>query len=116
MERLAKGVPTTAEIVDRDSSARNVAETVQHFITAMDSLKLQMYSVDAIQPLLQDLFESLGKLSILPPDWEGKTKIKTWLTVMSSMRASDELDQDQIRQLLFDLESAYSAFHKSLSH
>ena len=56
-------MPATLEHGDeqKDNSARNVAETVQYFITAMDSLKLNMYSVDAIQPLLQDLMDSLNR-------------------------------------------------------
>jgi len=32
------------------------------------------------------------------------------------MKASEELDQEQTRQLLFDLESSYTAFHKSLAN
>ena len=33
---------------------------------------------------------------------------------MSSMRASDELDDDQIRQILHDLDSAYQSFIRIL--
>jgi len=88
---------------------------VQFFITCMDSLKLNMTAVDQIHPLLTDLLESLCKVSSLSPDWEGKTKIKNWLVQMNKMKASDELNEEQIRQMLFDLESAYNAFHKSLS-
>jgi hypothetical protein len=32
-----------------------VAETVQHFITAMDAVKLEQRAVDEIQPLISDL-------------------------------------------------------------
>jgi len=102
-------------VAKTDDSARTVAETVQFFITAMDSLKLNMTAVDQIHPLLTDLLESLCKISNLPPDWEGKTKIQAWLVQMNKMKASDLLAEDQIRQMLFDLESAYNKFHKSLS-
>lgn len=34
----------------------------------------------------------------------GKTKIKDWLISLNQMKASDELDATQVRQLLFDLE------------
>jgi len=44
----------------------------------MDSLKLKMAAVDQIHPLLSDLMESLNKISSLPPDFEGKVKIKSW--------------------------------------
>ena len=33
---------------------------------------------------------------------------------MGAMKASDELSEDQARQMLFDLETAYNAFNKSL--
>jgi len=98
------------------NTARVVAETVQFFITAMDSLKLNMTAVDQIHPLLTDLMESLCKIPTLSADWEGKVKIKNWLVQLNKMKASDELSEEQIRQMLFDLESAYNAFHKSLSN
>jgi len=98
-----------------DDTAKHVAETVQLFITTMDSLKLNMTAVDQIHPLLTDLLESLCKISSLPPEWEGKTKIQGWLVQLNKMKASDQLNEDQIRQMLFDLESTYNKFHKSLS-
>lgn len=63
-----------------------------------------MTAVDQIFPLLNDLFESLGKISSLRDDWEGKVKVKSWLGVLTTMKASDELDKDQVRQIAFDLE------------
>ena len=33
---------------------------------------------------------------------------------MSAMRAADELSEEQIRQLLYDLESAYNGFVRCL--
>ena len=95
--------------------ARLVAETVQFFITAMDSLKLNMTAVDQIHPLLTDLYESLCRIPTLSQEWEGKLKIKNWLVQMNKMKASDDLNEEQIRQMLFDLESSYNAFHKSLA-
>lgn len=59
-------------------NTRVIAETVQHFITAMDTLKLNMKAIDQIQPLLTDLYDSLCKITNLAPDWEGKVKIKNW--------------------------------------
>jgi len=110
---LEEGIPLST--ARPDDTARTVAETVQFFITTMDSLKLNLTAVDQIHPLLTDLLESLCKISTLGPDWEGKLKIQSWLTQMHKMRASDSLSEEQIRQMLFDLESAYNKFHKSLS-
>ena len=35
---------------------------------------------------------------------------------LSSMKASDELTDEQVRQMLFDLEQAYNSFNRSLQH
>lgn len=56
----------------------------------------------------------MNRLTLLPQDFEGKLKIKEWLDKMSSMRASDELNDEQVRQLIFDMESSYNAFNKIL--
>lgn len=62
------GMPATLEHgvrKERDGTASTaiaVAETVQHFITAMDSLKLNMVAVDQIYPLLSDLVQSMMKV------------------------------------------------------
>jgi len=109
---VVEGIPGTS--AQANDSAKTIAETVQHFITSMDSLRLNQKAVDQVFPLLQDLNESLCKISNLPQDWLGKVKLQKWLSQLQSMRASDELSEEQVRQILFDLESAYSLFHKTL--
>jgi ESCRT-I complex subunit VPS28 len=95
-------------------TAKIVAEVVQYFITLMDSLKLGMVAVDEIQPLLGDLISSLNQVNTLPPEFEAKQKVQHWLTTLNKMKASDELDKEQIRQMMFDLESSYNAFHRAI--
>jgi ESCRT-I complex subunit VPS28 len=111
------GVSATVIHPAQDSRVDSVivAETVQAFITAMDALKLGQKAVDEIQPLISDLMGSLAKVRSLPADFEGLVKTKLWLQKLNEMRAADEIEEDEIRQLLFDLESSYSAFHKHLS-
>ncbi|PKI43642.1 vacuolar protein sorting-associated protein 28 homolog 2 [Punica granatum] len=116
---VVSGVPATVEhraaaAASVATSAAAVAECVQNFITAMDSLRLNMVAVDQVHPLLSDLSASLNKLSILPPDFEGKTKMKDWLSRLSKMGAADELTEQQSRQLHFDLESSYNSFMAAL--
>ncbi|PKU80897.1 Vacuolar protein sorting-associated protein 28 like 2 [Dendrobium catenatum] len=118
---LISCVPATVEhrsfsSASTAASASAVAECVQHFITAMDSLKLNMVAVDQVHPLLVDLSSSLAKLGtgILPSDFEGKAKMREWIARLAKMGAADELTEQQARQLLFDLESSYSAFMAAL--
>lgn len=119
LERLVKsGVPAT--IVQGSYDARPdvkiVAETVQAFITAMDAIRLGQRATDEIQPLIVELSTSLNKVPGLSPDFEGILKAKYWLQKLNNMRASDEISEDDSRQLSFDLESSYNSFHSFLSH
>ncbi|KAJ1434791.1 VPS28, C-terminal domain superfamily [Sesbania bispinosa] len=116
---LISGVPATVEhrvaaAASASNSASIVAECVQNFITAMDSLKLNMVAMDQVHPLLSDLYASLNKLTILSSDFEGKTKMKEWIARLANMGAADELTEQQARQLHFDLESSYNSFMAAL--
>ena len=56
-----------SSLLDRQNTgnaAKAVGETVQFFITTMDSLKLNMVAVDQLYPLLNDLMQSLNKVKI----------------------------------------------------
>ena len=57
---------------DTGNAARAVGETVQFFITTMDSLKLNMVAVDQLYPLLNDLMQSLNKVTL--PSWALRKK------------------------------------------
>jgi len=80
----------------------------------MDSLKLNMVAIDQVHPLLSDLLQSLNKVSLMGK-FEGKEKIREWLITLNKLKATDELDENQVRQLLFDLEGAHSSFYRCLS-
>ena len=56
----------------------------------------------------------MNRLTLVPQDFDGKIKIKEWLDKMGEMQASDELNESQVRQLIFDLESSYNSFNKLL--
>jgi len=111
---LHSGMPATVEhgrpIENRGGTAKAVGETVQNFITLMDSMKLNMVAVDQLYPLLNDLMQAFNKVTQLPSDFPGKTKIKAWVGKLHNMPASHELDDADQRQLLFDLESSYNEF------
>eukprot|EP00818_Percolomonas_sp_WS_P004164 CAMPEP_0117444416 /NCGR_PEP_ID=MMETSP0759-20121206/5230_1 /TAXON_ID=63605 /ORGANISM="Percolomonas cosmopolitus, Strain WS" /LENGTH=256 /DNA_ID=CAMNT_0005236483 /DNA_START=92 /DNA_END=862 /DNA_ORIENTATION=+ len=93
---------------EKNNSGYIVLETTQHFITAMDSLRLNMRSVDELQPLMKVLVEALNKQSMI--EFPAKRKMLDWLRDLNGMRASDELDEHQVRQLLHDLDNAYNEY------
>ena len=112
---LRMGVPEPLKTSDGSRGvAVTVAETVQYFITAMDAVKLEQRAVDELQPLLSDLMNALIQLPDTPNDFGPNHKVQRWLEQLNAMRAVDQIDEDDGRQLYHDLDSAYSEFTRYL--
>ncbi|EJC99571.1 VPS28-domain-containing protein [Fomitiporia mediterranea MF3/22] len=91
-----------------------VAETTQSFITFMDALRLRMRAKDQLHPILQGLMTNYARFKA-SKDWEGRSRMVSWLITLNGMKASEELTEEQTRQLLFDVDYAYAEFFRSLS-
>lgn len=63
---------------------------------------------------MKDLYDTMNRLTMIPQDFEGKIKVKNWLDIMAQMKASDELSDEQVRQLVYEIEQSYNAFNKLL--
>ncbi|KAK9268109.1 hypothetical protein L1049_010549 [Liquidambar formosana] len=105
---VTSGVPATVE----HRAAAVASGTTSAAIVA--GMCAEFYHGDGLVEIEYDLSASLNKLSILPPDFEGKTKMKEWIGRLSKMGAADELTEQQSRQLHFDLESSYNSFMAAL--
>ena len=106
-ERLLRhGVPATVLHAESRAGAGAgealAAETTQHFITAMDALKLEERAVDSVQPLLQALMSSIARMpALLPSEHAGPAHLaRAWLQKLGEMRAMEELSDDQARRRL----------------
>lgn len=99
---------------DNRADTAIVAETVQAFITTMDALQLGQRAVDEIHPQFSELVAALAKVRTLPADFDGLENMKNWLIRLNAMRAADTIDDNDARQLLFDINLTYAAFHKHL--
>eukprot|EP00761_Pharyngomonas_kirbyi_P011877 gb/GECH01011903.1/.p1 GENE.gb/GECH01011903.1/~~gb/GECH01011903.1/.p1 ORF type:complete len:362 (+),score=120.24 gb/GECH01011903.1/:1-1086(+) len=111
---LEVGVPATVEHGSNSSNATAaIAEAVAHFITALDNLRLEVYDVDQLAPIMVELVDNIESSSV--GQFDGKDKIHDWLKKLNQMSASDKLSEEEARQLSYDLESAHSRFHKALS-
>ncbi|CAD1469083.1 unnamed protein product [Heterotrigona itama] len=113
LERIKEDRPITIKD-DKGNTSKCIADIVSLFITLMDKLRLEIKAMDQLHPDLRDLVDTMNRLSILPSDFDGKEKVAEWLQTLSSMSASDELSDTQVRQLIFDLETSYNAFNKIL--
>ena len=115
MERIKEGRPISVKD-DRGNVSKSIAEIVSLFITIMDRCRLEIRAMDELYPDVKELYEIMSRMSSLPSSFEGSVKVKKWLDELNKMQASDELSEDQARQMLFDLESAYNDFNRFLSH
>ena len=115
LERIKEGRPLTVKD-DKGNVSKSVAEIVSLFITIMDRLRLDIRAMDELHPDVKELHETMARMSSLPSNFEGRLKVRKWLDNLNAMQASDELSEEQVRQMLFDLESAYNDFNRFLSH
>ncbi|KAI6026936.1 hypothetical protein PISMIDRAFT_30999 [Pisolithus microcarpus 441] len=109
LHRIKVGVPATVEHSSEagPETGKWIAETTQNFITFMDALKLPT-------PILQELVTGYARFKG-SKEWEGRSRMVGWLITLNGMKASEELTEEQSRQLLFDADCAYAEFFRSLS-
>lgn len=112
LERIREGRPMTID--DEKDIGSYIAEIVSGFITISDSLRLSIKSMDGLLPPLQELIDKLNKFNKIKPGFEGSTRVKNWVDKMSTMSASDELDEAQVRQIIHDMDTSLTEFHKFL--
>ncbi|KAJ5126600.1 Vacuolar protein sorting-associated VPS28 N-terminal [Penicillium atrosanguineum] len=126
-ERLRIGLPATVEQASHGAiAASNTASgggggasgslilaATENFITFLDALKLNMLSKDALHPLLSEVIQSVNKVT--DGDFESRGKIIQWLIALNQMRATEELNEDQARELSFDIDQAYQGFKATLN-
>ncbi|EEA25537.1 hypothetical protein EYB25_002797 [Talaromyces marneffei] len=127
-ERLRIGLPATVEQASHGAhtpsssmptnahagaSGSLILAATENFITFLDALKLNMVSKDALHPLLSEVIQSVNKVT--DRDFESRGKIIQWLITLNQMRATEELSDDQARELSFDIEQAYQGFKATLN-
>jgi ESCRT-I complex subunit VPS28 len=95
------------------AGAQKIIEATQNFITAKDALALGYKAVDQIQPLVQEIVASLSETAGLGQGFEGANRIRGWLGTFANMRANEELSEEQIRQLNFDIDNAFNEFKQA---
>jgi len=89
-----------------------ILEATQDFITFLDALKLGLLAKDQLHPLLSDVIQSVNKVT--DRDFEGRGKIVQWLIALNQMKATEEVSEEQARELELDMNSAYQGFKATL--
>lgn len=127
-ERLRIGLPATVEQAPHGvhtpsngapsagpssgASGSLILAATENFITFLDALKLNMVSKDPLHPLLSEVIQSVNKVT--ERDFENRGKIIQWLIALNQMRATEELSDEQAKELAFDIEQAYHGFKATL--
>ena len=116
LDRLLRaGVPATA-LTSASSSLTQpkiISDTTQAFITAMDALALGQRAMDEIHGLINEIVSNLAKLHGFA-GFYGSVKMQEWLNKLHAMRAHEELNDEDIRQLTHDLQTSYEQFKEKL--
>ena len=94
-------------------SAILVLEATQEFITFLDAVKLGLLSKDQLHPLLTDVIQAVNKVT--DKDFESRGKIVQWLITLNQMKATEELSEQQARELELDIQQAYQGFRRTLT-
>ncbi|KXX83289.1 Vacuolar protein sorting-associated protein 28 [Madurella mycetomatis] len=109
----ASSGPATAPAAAGNTSGTLILEATQDFITFLDALRLGLLAKDQLHPLLTDVIQSVNKVT--DRDFENRGKIVQWLITLNQMKATEELSEDQARELELDINSAYQGFKNTLS-
>ena len=121
-ERIRIGLPSTVTAPSINTSTNSngggmngtlILEATQDFITFLDALKLGLLAKDQLHPLLSDVIQSVNKVT--DRDFEGRGKIVQWLIALNQMKATEEVSEEQARELELDMNSAYQGFKATLT-
>jgi ESCRT-I complex subunit VPS28 len=90
-----------------------ILEATQDFITFLDAVRLGLLSKDQLHPLLTEVIQSVNKVA--DTDFENRGKIVQWLITLNQMKATEDLSEEQARELEMDIQQAYQGFRRTLT-
>jgi ESCRT-I complex subunit VPS28 len=90
-----------------------ILEATQEFITFLDAVRLGLLSKDQLHPLLSDVIQSVNRVT--DKDFDDRGKIVQWLITLNQMKATEELSEQQARELEMDIQQAYQGFRRTLT-
>ena len=79
-------------------------------ISAVDLLEINIIDIDHVLPAVKEIQSSLNSYPNLPANHESIVKINKWVDLLKQKNFDDQLSEDEVRGLKFDLDSAFSSF------
>lgn len=74
-------------------------------VTIKDAIELDMTQVITLKPRIEEAYTHITRLTHLPPDFEGRDKMKGWIAKMNLMAAADRLTEGEKEQLRLDIDT-----------
>ncbi|KAL8926930.1 MAG: hypothetical protein Q9172_001591 [Xanthocarpia lactea] len=105
--------PNNSQQSRSSATGSQILLATENFITFLDALRLNMLSKDSLHPLLSEVIQSVNQVTTT--DFENRGKIISWLIRLNGMKATEELGEEEARQLTFDMEGAYAGFKATLN-
>lgn len=111
-----------------NNNAKLISEVTGNFITLMDALNLDYASKQKLHPLMSKLVLNLNKVFIDTNDAFNKEKVLEnmgtfeisreklvdWLVYMNKHEGKTNLDQEDLKKMMVDIEQAYTRFYDLL--
>jgi len=79
-------------------------------LSTRDMLEMNMSSIDYLVPNLRTCYTALKKYPSFPPNFDGTVKMERWYNKVSELKVTDQLSEDDIKQLKFDISDVYEKF------
>lgn len=111
LKRVATSTAVAGAGVAQAGALLNCCE---RFLTALDLVQLQMTAVDQVYPQLLQVAESLDRVASVPATFDGKATLAKWLTKLKTLPATYQLNEDEVRQLTYDLNMTYRDFRAAV--
>lgn len=119
---------TAKQPVLMNNNAKLISEVTGNFITLMDALNLNYASKQKLHPLLSKLVLNLNKVFIDRNETFNKEKVLenmgtfetsreklvNWLVHMNKHEGKTNLDQEDLKKMMVDIEQAYKRFYDLL--
>ncbi|CAI8495866.1 unnamed protein product [Hanseniaspora opuntiae] len=111
-----------------NNNAKLISEVTGNFITLMDALNLDYTSKQKLHPLMSKLVLNLNKVFIDRNETFNKEKVLEnmgtfevnreklvdWLVYMNNHEGKTNLDQEDLKKMMVDIEQAYKQFYDLL--
>jgi len=97
-----------------NNKAKDAAECTGQIIGLSDALELDANTKEDIQPYLVQILHILQRFKDLPSDFAGKETMQKWIKLLGPMGAADEVNESQLADLRFDIDSLRTAFTNAL--